>query len=129
MVHLKVVLASNIRARRKDMGMTQESLAEKVNTASTYIAMIEAGKRNPSFRMIERIAEVLRVEAPALFAMKNYPSESSSQIRDDLMDRFDQFLRAAVNEAAGESKRGEHPLSPENGPLTRPKPCGGYSFK
>jgi transcriptional regulator with XRE-family HTH domain len=98
MIHLKTVLASNIRARRKDLGLTQESLAEKVNTASTYIATIESGKRTPSFRMIERIAEVLRIEAPELFAMKNYPAESSSQIREDLMNRFDQFLRAAVHE-------------------------------
>jgi transcriptional regulator with XRE-family HTH domain len=80
------------------MGMTQESLAEKVNTASTYIAMIESGKRAPSFKMIERIAEVLRIEAPELFAMKNYPVESASQIREDLMNRFDQFLRATVKE-------------------------------
>jgi transcriptional regulator with XRE-family HTH domain len=78
--------------------MTQESLAEKVNTASTYIAMIESGSRTPSFKMIERIAEVLRIEAPELFAMKDYPTESALQIREDLMDRFDQFLRAAVKE-------------------------------
>jgi transcriptional regulator with XRE-family HTH domain len=80
------------------MGMTQEILAEKVNTASTYIAMIESGKRTPSFKMIERIAEILRIEAPELFAMEHYPVEPSSQIREDLMNRFDQFLRAAVNE-------------------------------
>jgi transcriptional regulator with XRE-family HTH domain len=60
--------------------------------------MIESGKRTPSFKMIERIAEILRIEAPELFAMKNYPVESSSQIREDLMNRFDQFLRATVKE-------------------------------
>jgi transcriptional regulator with XRE-family HTH domain len=98
MIHLKTVLASNIRARRKDLGLTQESLAEKVNTASTYIAMIESGSRTPSFKMIERIAEALRIEAPELFATKTYPVESSSQIREDLMNRFDQFLMAAVHE-------------------------------
>jgi transcriptional regulator with XRE-family HTH domain len=83
------------------MGMTQESLAEKVNTASTYIAMIESGNRTLSFKMIERIAEVLRIEAPELFSMKNYPVKPSSQIHEDLMDRFDQFLRAAVHEIRG----------------------------
>jgi transcriptional regulator with XRE-family HTH domain len=111
MVHLKSVLASNIKARRKDMGMTQESLAEKVNTASTYIAMIESGSRTPSFKMIERIAEVLRIEAPELFAMKRYPVKSSLQIREDLLNRFDQFLISALNEIneAGENKREKAP--------------------
>jgi putative transcriptional regulator len=101
MIHLKSILASNINSRRKDMGMTQESLAEKVNTASTYIAMIESGARTPSFKRIERIAEVLRIEVPELFALKNYPVESSSVIREDMMNRFDQFLRAVVKEMEG----------------------------
>jgi transcriptional regulator with XRE-family HTH domain len=104
MIHLKSVLASNIKARRKEMGMTQESLAEQVNTASTYIAMIESGNRTPSFKMIERIAEIFRIEAPELFAMKNYPRESALQIREDLMNRFDQFLRAVANEAREKGK-------------------------
>jgi transcriptional regulator with XRE-family HTH domain len=86
------------------MGMTQESLAEQVNTASTYIAMIESGSRTPSFKMIERIAEILRIEAPELFATKNYPRESALQIREDLMNRFDQFLRAVANEAREKGK-------------------------
>jgi transcriptional regulator with XRE-family HTH domain len=114
MIDLKSVLASNIRAKRKEMGMTQESLVEKVNTASTYIALIESGSRTPSFKMIKRIAEVLRIEAPELFAMKNYPVDSSSQIREDLMDRFDQFLRAAVKEIREKNKRGEEDPSPKN---------------
>jgi transcriptional regulator with XRE-family HTH domain len=79
-----------------------------VNTASTYIAMIESGRRTPSFKMIERIAEALRIEAPELFSMKNYPVESTSQIREDLMNRFDQFLRAAANEV-GRKDRGNSP--------------------
>jgi transcriptional regulator with XRE-family HTH domain len=58
MVHLKSVLASNIKAQRKSRSLTQENLAEMVGTAPTYIAMIESGHRTPSFKMIERIAEV-----------------------------------------------------------------------
>jgi transcriptional regulator with XRE-family HTH domain len=98
MVHLNSVLSANIKALRKNRGLTQEGLAERVNTATTYIAMIESGRRTPSFKMIERIAEVLRVEAPELFTMKNYPAESSADIRKDLMNRFDQFLRAVDKE-------------------------------
>jgi transcriptional regulator with XRE-family HTH domain len=98
MIHLKSVLASNIKAHRKSLGLTQESLAEKVDTAPTYIAMIESGRRTPSFKMIERIAEALRSEAPELFSTKNYPSEPSSPIREELIRRFDQFLWATIRE-------------------------------
>jgi transcriptional regulator with XRE-family HTH domain len=98
MVYLRSVLASNIKTRRKSLGLTQEKLAEMVNTAPTYIAMIEAERRTPSFNMIERLAEALRIDAPELFSMKNYPSESLSQIHEKLIVQFDKFLRAAVIE-------------------------------
>jgi transcriptional regulator with XRE-family HTH domain len=98
MVQLKSVLASNIKAHRKSRNLTQENLAEKVGTAPTYIAMIESGRRTPSFKMIERIAEVFRVDAPELFSMKSYPAESALELRRELTNQFDKFLRAAAKE-------------------------------
>jgi ribosome-binding protein aMBF1 (putative translation factor) len=62
------------------LGLTQEALVEKIDTASTYIATIESERRTPSFKMIERIAEILKVDAPELFSTKDYPSESTSQL-------------------------------------------------
>jgi len=98
MAYLKSILASNIKARRKTQGLTQETLAEIVNTASTYIAMIESGKRTPSFKMIERIAEALKVDASVLFSTKEYPFEDSSEIKKKLVNQFEDFLRAILKE-------------------------------
>ena len=98
MAHLKTVLASNIKIRRKSQGLTQENLAEQVNTASTYIAMIESGVRTPSFKMIERIADVFKIEATELFSTKEYPNESSSELREKLLNQFEEFLRAVEKE-------------------------------
>ena len=98
MVHLKSVLASNLKARRRSLGLTQEKLAELINTSPTYIAMIESERRTPSFKMIERLAEALKIDAPALFSMDNFPLESVSQIHESLMLKFDSFLRAAARE-------------------------------
>ena len=101
MVYLKSVLAHNIKTRRKSLGLTQEALAGKINTAATYIAMIESERRTPSFKMIERIAEVLKVDAPELFSTKDFPSESTSQLHENLMSQFDKFLRAAAKKIEG----------------------------
>jgi transcriptional regulator with XRE-family HTH domain len=98
MIRLKSVLACNIKAKRKSLGLTQEALAEKVNTASTYIAMIESERRTPSFKMIERLAGVFKIDAPELFSTKDYPSESVSELREEMMIRFDQFLMATAKE-------------------------------
>ena len=99
MTSLKSVLASNIKERRKELRLSQGKLAEKVDTATTYIAMIESEKRTPSFDMIERIAAALEVDAPELFSTAHFPSASAAQLRDDLMTRFDRFLLAIMHEA------------------------------
>jgi transcriptional regulator with XRE-family HTH domain len=101
MTHLKSVLASNLKALRKERGLSQAKLAEKVETATTYIAMIESERRTPSFEMIERIAEALNIEAPQLFSTKNYPAEPTEQLHDELIAQFDKFLKAAVKQVAG----------------------------
>jgi len=98
MADLKSILASNIKFYRKKRGLTQENLAEMVNTASTYIAMIESGRRTPSFKLIERMADALDVDATELFSTKEYPVESSSELRKQLKSKFERFLRAAIKE-------------------------------
>lgn len=95
MIYLRSVLAQNLKNHRKLLGLTQEALAEKVDTSSTYISTIESERRSPSFHMVERIAEILKIEALELFSLKNYPPKSTSQIRNDLLNQFDQFLLAA----------------------------------
>ena len=42
-------------------------LAEYCNTSPSYIGEIETGRKFPSTEMIEKIAEVLRIEAYHLF--------------------------------------------------------------
>ena len=68
MTNLKELVAQNIKKYRKIRGFTQEILAEKAGTSTTHIGMVETGKKFPSVRMIEKIADALDVDTPALFA-------------------------------------------------------------
>ncbi|MDR1802462.1 MAG: helix-turn-helix transcriptional regulator [Treponema sp.] len=67
MTDIRLVLADNMKKYRKIQKISQEKLAEKVNTAPNYIAMIEVGKKFPSASMLERIAMALNVDTPELF--------------------------------------------------------------
>jgi transcriptional regulator with XRE-family HTH domain len=67
MTDIRLVLAKNMKKYRKILGISQEKLAEKMNTAPNYIAMIEVGKKSPSAGMLERIALALNVDTPELF--------------------------------------------------------------
>lgn len=51
-----------VRQHRRDLGLTQEQLAEKAGMHFTYIGSIERGQRNVSLVNILRIAKALKVD-------------------------------------------------------------------
>jgi transcriptional regulator with XRE-family HTH domain len=63
---LKQVFVQNLKEFRKKEGFSQMKLAECCNTTTSYIGHIETGLKFPSMDMIEKMAEILRIE-PYLF--------------------------------------------------------------
>ena len=68
MTELRTILAENLKVYRNEMGFSQAKLAELVDTAPNYIAMIETRKRFPSDTMLEKIAVALQLEPCELFS-------------------------------------------------------------
>ena len=66
MANIRGVLAENVRAGRKALGLSQEALAHEAEIDRTYISGIERGKRNPSLDLIARLAETLKTTPAAL---------------------------------------------------------------
>ncbi|WP_380056127.1 helix-turn-helix domain-containing protein [Falsihalocynthiibacter sp. SS001] len=56
----------NLRRLRKSCGMTQEDFAAESGFDRGYISGVERGVRNPSARVLERIASALGVDAAEL---------------------------------------------------------------
>ena len=46
---------------RLDAGLTQAALAERIGTKQSAIARLESGSANPSFNMLQRLADALDV--------------------------------------------------------------------
>jgi transcriptional regulator with XRE-family HTH domain len=65
---LQQVLAANVRGLRLDAGLSQEELAHRARIHVTYLSGVENGQRNPSLKVIERIATALRVDPAHLLA-------------------------------------------------------------
>lgn len=59
-------LAKAIRGRRKQLGLSQESLAEACGFDRTYISMLERGTRNPSLQNLFKIASGLKTSVSKL---------------------------------------------------------------
>jgi transcriptional regulator with XRE-family HTH domain len=60
-------LGDRVRTLRRELGITQETLADRSGLHRTYIADIERGLRNPSLWSIERLAAGLGCEVADLF--------------------------------------------------------------
>jgi len=64
---LQQVFMANMKKRRKQLGLTQEKLAERCDTDPCYIRQIEIGRRFPSISYIEKIAKALNIAPYWLF--------------------------------------------------------------
>ncbi|MCM1265393.1 MAG: helix-turn-helix domain-containing protein [Candidatus Gastranaerophilales bacterium] len=60
-------LGQNLKKYRLLAKLTQEHLAEIVNIHATYVGKLEAGKNNPSVKLLCRMANALNVSVKDLF--------------------------------------------------------------
>lgn len=61
---------TKLRKLRKSKGLTQEKFAEKAKIDFSYLNLIEAGKRNPTLKIIAKLARSLGVKLEELMKLK-----------------------------------------------------------
>ena len=59
-------LGRAIRRRRQELGLSQEALGLLAEVHWTYISQLEHGKKSPTLRVIEDLAEALQIEVSVL---------------------------------------------------------------
>ncbi len=61
------IFRNNLKYYRKKIGLSQEELSEISGISSDYLSEIERGKKTPSFKRMDLIAEALNIEVYKLF--------------------------------------------------------------
>ena len=56
---MKYQVAAQLRSARKELGMTQEHLADLVGTKKSNISRLESGRYNPSLDFLCKVAKGL----------------------------------------------------------------------
>lgn len=105
-------LGKRIRELRKAKGFSQESFARKSGIDRTYIASVEAGKRNISIDNIKKIADALNVTLNDLFDFNKpihntilltvngiaFLLESSVELTPELQEEIELIAKYAFDE-------------------------------
>jgi len=60
-------LGQNLRRLRERKGWSQEEFADEASIHRTYVSGLERGVRNPTIRVVEKLAKALGVHAGQLF--------------------------------------------------------------
>lgn len=63
---LREILATNLRRLRHEKGLSQDDLAYEAEVSRSYLSQIEKAKYYASLKTIEKLANVLQVEAADL---------------------------------------------------------------
>ena len=66
---IKAQFGKAVRQRRAELGLSQEKFALLIDMDRTYLASVEAGKRNVAVLNIQKIANGLQISVSELFSL------------------------------------------------------------
>ena len=87
MQDIYISIGQNIRRRRKEKHLTQESLAANVETSAQYISRIERGQVCPSLEFLYRLSAALECPIYSLLP-STAPSASTSFFSQELASQL-----------------------------------------
>jgi transcriptional regulator with XRE-family HTH domain len=101
MTSIRRVLADNIRAYRKEKGLSQMELAEKANISLHHLAMVETEKTWLSSTMLERLALALGRDSFEMFAV----GPTQREWQKEILNEIDEFLNTKRETLSAETEK------------------------
>jgi len=85
MATTKTLIGARIKELRRQAGLTQEQLAERVGLDSRHLSRLEVGRHFPSLQSLERIAAALNVQLVEFF---QFPGEENIRALRAYLTKF-----------------------------------------
>lgn len=95
---IKKMIGIRIGELRKQKGLTQEKLAERMGVSPKYLSSIERGKENPTLTTIINLAQSMDVEIADIFTFLEVedPGKRKSLITSLLKEADEEKLKTAL---------------------------------
>ncbi len=74
---LKQVFRDNLRARRRELGLSQAGLAELMKVNQSYVSQLESGLTSPQFETIANVSDALSTTPDALLKPGTFSSPTA----------------------------------------------------
>jgi len=103
MTNLRQLLAFNIKNNRLRLGLSQAKLAERAESSTQYIAMIELGRKFPSPEMLNRLAAAMNIDNLDLFTPPPVKKESLEKIQETILIDLEKRISRSVNKVVRET--------------------------
>lgn len=87
-MNLQTKIGEQIRKLRRRQGLSIEELAFRAGIHHNYLGDIERGRRNPSIRSLEKIAQGLNVSIKELFNFQTVPFKPAESEKYKLSQQF-----------------------------------------
>lgn len=93
-------IGRRIKKNRQKLGMTQETLAEKLNITTEYMSRIESGRYKMSYSLAEQLCMVFKIdEAELYFGIKPTPNTSKiAVLYEELNDKQKNIIDSLFDE-------------------------------
>jgi transcriptional regulator with XRE-family HTH domain len=88
--------AKAFRIIRAAFGLKQSELAEKMPITASQLSLIEAGKRQPSLRVVNALAAAVGVPVALISLLASAPNDVAAKADQDVSDLARALLRLLV---------------------------------
>ena len=98
MTNIRDVLANNLRQFRQARGWSQAYLAEKTETSTNYIGMLENSAKFPSSEMVHKLSYALGIDPTDLFSRDISPIATVKKYKKMALEDIHVLLNRLINE-------------------------------
>jgi len=107
MERLGEIFAYNLKKKRRNCGISQAQLAEKVGVSTHHIGMIEIARNYPTMELVERIANALNIEIHELFVDPISTHEELERLYQTVANNIERVVSEAVEKVITEKYKNE----------------------